>query len=751
MARLVALILCLTIAGLIAWNASGTPEPKPLSATGFSADAAMTDVRVIAARPHPIGSAEHDRVRDYIAERFRRLGLDVAVTEGQAYDARPYAGEQHLEGGRVQNVVAVLRGRNPALPALAILAHYDTVPASPGAADDTVGVAAALEIARVMKSGAQSERDVMFVITDGEEAGLLGARAFFADDPAARRVGAVLNMESRGGGGRAYMFETGAGDGEMIELFQRATSNRTASSLSGFVYSHMPNDTDFTVPKAKGLPGLNFAFIGRPFDYHAASSTAANLDQGSLQHVGDQVLVSARALADAPRLPARTQDVVYSDLLGGLLIVYPAWVGWIVLAAAVLVGALALSLNFKREPFRLSDGLRGVGFLVLAAVFAAGLTALVRYGTGVGAGFTDGKALMARFGFYEAALAAACLCALAFAAFIAGLGSSRFWGVFAGVFAVLAVMAGAMQALAPMTAFLLAWPLLAAAVLALAAALRWQGDWAASSWVIFAGVIAALAMGQILYVAHPVILGIGLDLPEVVTLIVLMALPVLAPLLWPAADDQHQLPLAVVALAITVGLTLWLRATDPWSARHPRPTAIVYVADAKGAQWRASLGRTLLPWTRTAIAPDNQKIGRIPLAPLQDSAWGAPAGGAQPAEPAPTLVRGPDGRVSFKAAPSPGVRQILIDLKTTGAAGAPSINGRPVKDWSGPGRWTHIIWNAPTTGLEVSFQAPSGAVEARWAEIIDGWPAAPLPQRPAGLMPFMDSDSLVLMGAATLP
>ena len=83
-------------------------------------------------------------------------------------------------------------------------------------------------------------------------------------------AGVVLNMESRGGGGRAYMFETGPDDGAMIRLFMHNAANPTASSLAGYVYAHMSNDTDFTVARKRGIAGFNYAFIGRPFDYHAA-------------------------------------------------------------------------------------------------------------------------------------------------------------------------------------------------------------------------------------------------------------------------------------------------------------------------------------------------------------------------------------------------------------------------------------------------------------------------------------------------
>src|SRR5881227_1079326 len=47
--------------------------------TSFSAERAMKHVLAIAQRPHPIGSAEHDRVRDYLVAQLSNLGLDPQI------------------------------------------------------------------------------------------------------------------------------------------------------------------------------------------------------------------------------------------------------------------------------------------------------------------------------------------------------------------------------------------------------------------------------------------------------------------------------------------------------------------------------------------------------------------------------------------------------------------------------------------------------------------------------------------------
>jgi hypothetical protein len=182
--RILGFWICLAIGlGLGTWS-QRTPAPVASTAPvgDFSAVHAMLDVRAIAQRPHPTGSIDIARVRDHLLARISQLGLEVSVHPGEGF--MPYAKDGRSLGvAAVQNVVGILPGRDPEAPAVLVMSHYDSVHNSPGAADDALGAAAALEIARALKAGPQPARDVIFLFTDGEEAGLLGADAFFARDP----------------------------------------------------------------------------------------------------------------------------------------------------------------------------------------------------------------------------------------------------------------------------------------------------------------------------------------------------------------------------------------------------------------------------------------------------------------------------------------------------------------------------------------------------------------------------------------
>ena len=67
--------------------------------------------------------------------------------------------------------------------AVLLVAHYDSVPTAAGAADDGSGVAALLEAARAQRAGPPPRNDVIFLFTDGEERGLLGAKHFVQAPP----------------------------------------------------------------------------------------------------------------------------------------------------------------------------------------------------------------------------------------------------------------------------------------------------------------------------------------------------------------------------------------------------------------------------------------------------------------------------------------------------------------------------------------------------------------------------------------
>jgi hypothetical protein len=790
------LLIVLMVAAFFLARSDLTP-PAPLGADApaiaFSASRAMADDRVIARTAHPMGSAENHAVRDYLMRRMSALGLSPRVQAASAFYAGTRQGQPVLSGGRIENLIGVLPGRDPALPAFALMAHYDSVPASPGAADDAASVSAALEMVRALRAeGHQPQRDVMVILTDGEEAGLLGARAFFEQDPAAKHIGFAINMETRGGGGRVNMFQTGDGGGATIEAFARDTPRPEATSLAGFIYQHMPYDTDFTVAKLAGLPGLNYAFIGRQFDYHSPSSTPDALDQGSLQDFGEQVLPVVRDLANAQTLPAKTPDLVYGSAPGRPLIVYEPSVGWLLLAVAAALIGIGAWRGWRLDAFWWSDVLRGIGGALYLILGGAALLHFARKATGVGFGFLEQRTLLAQAGLFEAALVLLGAGFLLYAAaelgrgrrsalilpLAAGLASSLAGGfdavgagegVGAALMALIAFgrateVAGgftgllltglaaalAAQVLAPTAAAPIAWPLLlgAAASAVTAAGVR-------RGLIVTLLAAAAALAGLALAAVFTHIFYLGLDLPELLVLPLLMAALAAWPLAQPHEDSSHGHGLAIAAIFLGLVVLLAVRFVPPWSARHPQATFVSYVQDLDAHRaWRVSPEPKLDAWSTGTLRADGGQIeGRAfpPFTPR--TVFAAPASPISVTPASFTLAKAADGSEVLTATPPAGARQLDFDLRPTVELGLLTVDGRRLSLAPRPGAWTHVNAVATPQGVSIAFRpAGPGAMDLRWSAVTERWPAdaKPLPPRSDKQMAFDQSDSTVAIGSQRL-
>jgi hypothetical protein len=792
MERLIALAAAVVGALTLAWFTEQTPRPVADNAPAgvFSASRAVKDVAMIAARPHPVGSAANARVRDQLVARMSAMGLSPRVQQTDTFRVRDGQRGAILVGGTVENLIGILPGRNRTLPALVLMAHYDSVPGSPGAADDAAGVASILEVVRAIKAQGTAERDIILLITDGEEAGLLGAQAYFDQDPQASRIGMLINLESRGGGGRVQMFQTGPQNGEMVKLFKANSVRPVSSSLSVFLYENMPNDTDFTVSRDKGINGLNFAFIGKQFDYHSPTSTTENLDKGSLQHMGDQALAATRAAAFAKVLPAKAPDAVYAQTFGGHLLAYPAWAGWGVL---ILVGGLmGLGLRSAREANALPimDVVKGVSTALFLITFSAALFRMARMASGAGAGFMEQRFLLAQVVRWETAILLIGLGALTYGAAALGKGRSRQAAALlalaaglgcsitgqldmiglamGGTAAVLATLTYArpvalpgawvgmqltgllvalgLQIAAPATAFLVAWPMVLASALGAASG---YGTRQARPLLVLAALVGGLGASWLLGFAHGVFQG--LDMVDLLALFVWLCAILLWPLFQPEPEESHARNIGLALLLAGFLVVAMVHVLPPWSTRHPRATLVLYHVDATtGRAARVSLMPDLDPWTERALTADGGKIapGTLPIL-RRDKTHTATARSVAFTRPDLKLIREVDGSLSLTLVPPAGVRILSLEVKPNARLAGVTVNGQPAKIMTQPWQWTHLRWSGSTTGLKLGFRAfGPGSLEVRYATVAEQWPAdaRPLTQRPTKVMAFDISDSTLVTG-----
>jgi len=332
----------ITVQGLV--PPEGVLASAPLSQ--FSSARAMRHLQAIAQEPHPTGSLAHRGVRDYISLEIAKLGLTPEMQKTAA----------------VNNIIVILKGTDSG-KAILLVGHYDTVPTSPGANDDGAAISSMLETLRVLKAGQSLRNDVIFLFTDGEEKGLLGAKAFAYQHPLISHVGVVLNFEARGNSGPSIMFETGDQNGWIIREFAKAVHHSVANSLTSDIYRLLPNDTDFTVFREQGFEGLNFAYIKGAAYYHTPLDNINNIDERSLQHHGDYAVSLTRHLGNVNLEHPMESNFVYFNALDHILLFYPF--KWVIPIAAFtfLLFLTVMILGFRKKLLNLKEV--GVGLIAL--------------------------------------------------------------------------------------------------------------------------------------------------------------------------------------------------------------------------------------------------------------------------------------------------------------------------------------------------------------------------------------------------
>lgn len=325
------------------------------SEDGFSATRATDDLRALAAQPRPARSPANEATRSAILARLHELGLEGTV--------------QSTADG-LSNVLGRLPGGTASTGTLLLGAHYDTVPGSPGAADDGVGVVVLLEVARVLARASERRNDVLFLFTDGEELGMRGARAFVRDHPLAGDVAAVINLEAIGNAGRAVLFGAGPGSGHVVEAFGDVPP--FGDSMSELIFAALPNDTDYTVFRRRDVPGVNLALVEGAQVYHAPDDVPSAVRRASVQHIGDVTLAATRRLVDAD-LTRRSPSRAYRDLFGLRFLTWPITASR--LGGAALVVLLLVSfLRSGVAPTRQLGEAGESAFLLVGVALVAAVT-----------------------------------------------------------------------------------------------------------------------------------------------------------------------------------------------------------------------------------------------------------------------------------------------------------------------------------------------------------------------------------------
>ncbi len=727
------------------------PAPVPANApqADFSSARALELVKVIAARPHPVGSSEHARVRDYLVTQLAGLGAQPEVQNTSTVDENgiPY------RGANVYNVLGRIRGADNS-KALMLVSHYDSVSTGPGASDDGSGVATVLETVRALKSGPPLKNDVIVLFSDGEEIALLGAQAFMREHVWAKDVGLVLNFEARGNRGAVAMFETSNGNGRLIEEFAKAAPHPLANSFFSEIYKILPNFTDLAVFKDDGLAGMNFAFTEGLTHYHTALDNVETIDEASLQHQGTYALGLARHFGNVDLRNITAPNAVYFNPFGYTFVRYSSS---LVLPFAILVTLIFIAvvvLGFKRHLLTKLGLVLGVVSFLVSIVISYAVVSVVWW---LIRNLHPGYKTFIMGDVYNSSVYMIAFVALSLALTSAFYFLLRRWIGFEdlaiGALTVWLLLVIVTSVLMPGASFLFTWPLLFSAV-ALGVTFFFNEEKRDA-----VKRVAVLSIGAIpaLLIVVPMIYAIyvGLSLGMAGALIVLVVL--LAGLLVPhlsiiPASVRWALP-AVLA-AVSVALLIAGSVTSGFDRNHAQANTIFYGfdADASRAVWASADERTD-SWTQQFFNSPNS----APLAeyfPFNSRSFlQSPAPVTELSAPHVEVVNDETSNnvrtLRFRVKSSRQAEVVTLAVDADALVTASSVNGKEIKGPYGPGTpWALRYFGLPQEGIEVTLVSskPGTPINVRVVDQSYGLPTGPqisVQPRPDYMMPsirpFTDS------------
>jgi carboxypeptidase Q len=220
------------------------------------------------------------------------LALDVK----NSFDTRPY---------QERNVMADLPGTDLKHEVVLIGAHYDSWDPAEGANDDGSGVAAVLDVARILKAlNLSPRRTIRFAFFSGEEQALLGSRAYVATHEAELDgLRAVIIMDS---GAQAPLGWQIHGRTDLAAAVARLAAPLAPLGAAG-VFPEADFDEDCAPFVVAGVPALFLRVEEGDYDihHHAISDTFDKVDPRMLAIDTAVMGIAAYTIADAAEPPGR--------------------------------------------------------------------------------------------------------------------------------------------------------------------------------------------------------------------------------------------------------------------------------------------------------------------------------------------------------------------------------------------------------------------------------------------------------------
>ncbi len=446
-------VVALAIAGISTTTVLAPSVERSTNASGIPIDRLRAHVDAIGRAPHPIGSDEIGRVREYLVTELDAVGL---VPELQTVSAPDWFGAPG-DTVEVTNVMARVPGTGDGT-AILLMAHYDTVPVTPGANDNSTAVAALIEAGRALTAAPPGLNDVIVLFTDGEEPNPRFGASAFAEHPWFGDVALAVNLEAIGESGPAMLVEASGNVGELLDGLASVDSPVAFSFLTKTADLIGGASTDFDVIRDAGVPGLNFAYLRGSSIYHTEADDLSRVNEEGMAHDAAIVVGLARHFGNLDLAALEgADDPVFFAIPLRIVVRHPAtWVTGVAIAVVVLL-VVGLAHTVSRRPFPWRPLVRGMGLAMAGALAAATIGTVL---------WMVIAALRPTMGVIEGYVYLALLLA------VAGGCWALAWGragatradVVGGMIVVWAALAAVAGTTIPLIGYLFAWPALAATV-----------------------------------------------------------------------------------------------------------------------------------------------------------------------------------------------------------------------------------------------------------------------------------------------
>ena len=337
--------------------------------------------------PRPRNSAAAARAADWIEKRaiaagltVERLAVGTVVSPAITVLGKPIMRRQthHV---RDDNLVARIAGAEPG-PAILVMAHYDSVPGTPGAVDNATGVALLLELGRELAIGPPPSRPIILAWTASEEYGLAGARALARE--LGSQVGLAIALDLIGAAGDLNLNGLGPLIGRdwlrwLAEVARDAEIDLQAPVSHRVVSRHVPQieRSDHGAFAELGIPAFHLYSRGPEriyLDYHMPGDVPARVSMAALHRANALLLAVARKPGPLPR--AGGGPGMWLPLPGGPRVISSPVLGLLQLGLALVGLSGLVALRRRRSSPHRGFGFGLLGFVVVCAA-GWGVTTLI--------------------------------------------------------------------------------------------------------------------------------------------------------------------------------------------------------------------------------------------------------------------------------------------------------------------------------------------------------------------------------------